>query len=261
MAAGADRCSYIRLNSITSDPLPHNRLLNVRVRSMVNGVFSAFGPACRLRINLTTQCPVTQLDTTAGPHYSCGRMDVPLDGSAYLWAIPVSGATKYKFRFSSGGYVRNVVSDGSGLLMNRWLTAPLLEGEVYSVRVRVSFDNGAHYCPFGPPCEVGIAQPHMVSRKASVEADGANTMVHVWPNPNRNGQVHIEVLEDDKGTHPATIEVRDLFGQAICHKELPVEGGNLGTVLDLDDRVASGLYVVSVTIGDHTHTERLILAR
>ena len=42
----ATRACHMPLNFVTN-PLPQNVLLNVRVRSLVNGVYSQFGPACR----------------------------------------------------------------------------------------------------------------------------------------------------------------------------------------------------------------------
>ena len=107
---GPDRCSYLLLSSITTSPIPHDMLLNVRVRSMVNGVYSEFGSACRFKIDLTNQCPTTGLvSDQSDPHNSCGLVGVLLNGSRTLYATPVSGANKYQFEFSNANYLRKSV--------------------------------------------------------------------------------------------------------------------------------------------------------
>ncbi|MBK9761142.1 MAG: hypothetical protein IPO90_14505 [Flavobacteriales bacterium] len=49
-AAANVRSAYVRLSSLVTSPLPNGVLLNVKVRTQVNGVYSAFGPACRFKI-------------------------------------------------------------------------------------------------------------------------------------------------------------------------------------------------------------------
>ena len=82
---GPDRCSYLLLSSITTSPIPHDMLLNVRVRSMVNGVYSEFGSACRFKIDLTNQCPTTGLvSDQSDPHNSCGLVGASVTRSRML---------------------------------------------------------------------------------------------------------------------------------------------------------------------------------
>ncbi|MFZ1687640.1 MAG: T9SS type A sorting domain-containing protein [Flavobacteriales bacterium] len=48
--AGPERATYQKLSGVKNPSLPQNLLLNVRIRSRVNGTYSAYGPACRLFI-------------------------------------------------------------------------------------------------------------------------------------------------------------------------------------------------------------------
>lgn len=55
--AGPERATFQKLSGIKNPSLPQGLLLNVRIRSRVNGVYSEYGPACRLYINPSFRSP------------------------------------------------------------------------------------------------------------------------------------------------------------------------------------------------------------
>ncbi len=257
--AGPDRCSYVRLNNITTNPLPFNVLLNVRIRSLVNGVYSEFGSACRLRIDLINQCPTTQLDTTAGNHFSCGAVNVPLDGTRTLWAVPVSGATKYQFEFKNGAYLRKISSNGSSLPLTMWATAPLSYNQTYTVRVRVSFDNGTNYCSYGAPCTITTApQAPVTGRSMQVTEQAVMEDANMWPNPNRGEGLKVLIQGFDEATTPIQIQVLDAAGRSVHEEKVIVEGEILNTVVNMQGYPA-GAYQVVVVSPDHRWTKRVLV--
>ncbi|MBL0042953.1 MAG: thrombospondin type 3 repeat-containing protein [Flavobacteriales bacterium] len=70
--ANAVRAAKLKLSTIVTNPLPSGTLLNVRVRTQVNGGVGNWGPACLFKID-PTACTLTQLNNTIGdPNLSCG---------------------------------------------------------------------------------------------------------------------------------------------------------------------------------------------
>ena len=256
--SGQDRCSYLRFTAIVTNPLPLNVLLNVRVRTSVNGVVSEFGPACRFRLDLTNQCPTTQLNPTPGPLFSCGLTNVLLNGSRTLHAVPVSAANRYQFEFTKPGYLRKIAMPTSSLVLQTWFTLPLQYNSTYDVRVRVSFDNGVTYCPFGAVCTMSTATtPGQSGRSAGLSEAPINELV-MWPNPNTDGRVHLNLGGLGEGPHQVRVDVMDLTGARVSAEVLNIDGEDLNTVLDLGSRLTKGIYLVQVTVDQAVHNQRLV---
>jgi 5-hydroxyisourate hydrolase-like protein (transthyretin family) len=57
------------------------------------------------------------------------------------------------------------------------------------------------------------------------------------------------------------VDLFDLTGKRVLARQLPLQDGRLYSVLSLGDEVASGIYMVNVTAGDFTTTERLVIQR
>lgn len=259
--AGEDRCSYLRLSQVVTDPIPHDRTLNVRVRSLVNGTYKAFGPACRMRIDLPGSCPLTQLVNDAGdPHHSCGISNVMLDGSRWLYAVPVSQVTHYQFEFSSGSYLRRVSSPGCGLLLAEWEQSPLEYGmKHYTVRVRVSYDNEVSWCPFGPSCGITTAPgaPSAPRSTTVVGSDPAN--LRIWPNPLRDGDLNVLLggLHDDETS--AQLTMIDLQGRVIADQRIAAQNGSLNIQLTAEEHLPTDIYLITIRTTARSWTERVVV--
>ena len=257
------------------NPIPFNVLLNVRVRSLVNGVYSEFGPACRfMLLSAPPACPTTQLDNNplhAATTLSCGVSGKVVGASGYagkIWADPALGATHYRFRFevASEGYVRVISVASTVLTLGPWAATPLLCGTfTYDVTVAVSTDGGATYCPYGPVCTVGIT--NSAPNPCTAPFEGGSGSLHLglddaaeftmWPNPNRGEQLFLELTELEEGVTTVYLEVYDLFGKRVMDNAIPVEGA-FNTVVELSD-VAAGLYTVNLVAGTKTYSQRLVI--
>ena len=260
---GQDRCSYLRLNTMVSYPLPLNTLLNVRVRSVINGAYTEFGPACRLKIDTQGNCPLTQLRPDAGPYMSCGLTGVLINGSTTLYAIPVSGANRYFFEFSKPGYTRNITMPTSSLNLTRWYTWPLEYNSTYNVRVKASYDDGVTYCPFGPSCTVSTASgPQGMAQEAEergIGGFGTVGILKIWPNPNANGLLHVGLGGLGHGAHDVQVDIINMLGTTVQKERLNVDGDELNTVMRLNGGITAGTYTVRVVIGREIWTERLVI--
>lgn len=258
---GPARCSYLRLSNITSNPVPFDKLLNVRVRTMVNGVYSEFGPACRLKIDITAaNCPVTQLlDDVSDAHHSCGLTNVMLDGSKTIYAQYVSNAVQYQFEFVDpfSGQTRMIASPGSHLLLDQWATNPLHYGTMYSVRVRVSYDNGATYCPWGPSCSITTAPPPPPGAPRSLDAEAGT--FNMWPNPNNGDQLYLTLTDLEQSDMLVQVDLYDMYGKRVVARTINAQNHTLNTTISFDQDLATGIYLVNVTAGNRTLTERLFI--
>lgn len=255
--AGALRCTQFRINSLATDPIPQNTLLNVRIRSRVAGVYAEFGPACRMRVGAPT-CSTTQLVDTPGPIFSCGVVKT-FGGNDQISAFVVNTANRYQFRFErvGGGFARNIASNDQNLTL-AWSTSPLVDGDTYDVRVRVSFDGGSTYCPYGPVCQVTINNNAPEAGRA-VEAGEEVIEMSIFPNPNRDGLVTVRLNGTPDGVEKMLLEVTDMFGKLVHAEHVPT--GNLHNhVMDLG-KLSGGMYLVTLTTPEERWIQRLVIAR
>lgn len=278
--ASATRACHLPLN-FTPAPLPYGTLLNVRVRTLVNGVYGGFGPACRfMLLSAPPACPTTQLDNNpahAATTMSCGVSGKVVGASGYpgkVWANIVGTATHYRFEFtlSSEGYTRVITSSTYYVVLGAWSTNPLLCGTyTYSVRVAVSTNGGASYCPYGVACNVGItnnapnpctpASPGGFGNggdQRSALVDGPDVLL--WPNPNDGDQVMIGLAQLDPAIASARVTFTDITGRTVLIQDIATDGRERHTTaIDLHGSLRAGVYMVNVLIGDQAHLQRLVI--
>jgi hypothetical protein len=289
--ANAMRATKLALASIVTNPLPQNTMLNVRVRARVNGVNGNWGSVCIFMIN-PTSCTLTKLnDDSTSPNYSCGVTGkvVGASGNAgKLFAkVVTSGSnlpTHYRFEFvqAAQGYARVITQTGAGLLLRNWSTNPLLCGTwVYDVRVAASFNGGTTFCPYGDVCTVGITNnnntplctPHddddddddgddLTGAGSRSAQQFAAPQATLYPNPNRDGQLFVSLTDITADVNVVMVDLYDMFGKRVLTATLPVQDGLLlNNDLELNSELPAGLYLVNITAGEFTTTERLVIQR
>ncbi|MBK9074834.1 MAG: T9SS type A sorting domain-containing protein [Flavobacteriales bacterium] len=240
-----DAC-YLRFGWLQTNPVPLNVLLNLAVRTKINGVYGNFGAVCQVKVlNAPPSCSPTRLvDQPLHPNFSCGvtRMFGAAD---QIHAISLSGATDYRFRFETdgGGFVRQIASNGSSLTLN-WLTLPLQDASIYDVTVAPSFNGGISWCPYGPVCQVMIDNtPSAAPRSMSA----STAALSLFPVPCTNA-LQVE------GLGPVPWRIRDLQGRTL----LTGQGHGLGPeTLDVSS-LASGSYVFSAEDGPEKASVRFV---
>ncbi|MBK8614048.1 MAG: T9SS type A sorting domain-containing protein [Flavobacteriales bacterium] len=288
--AGPNAACYLGFSSLITNPVPQNVLLNLRVRSAVNGVFSAWGPACRFKIDAAAAaCPLAKLISTPGSTFSCGATGKVVNASGVTGRIyaqpvtrPVGGvnqaANAYLFELTNtaNGYTRLIGGSSYTLVLGKWFTNPLLCGtHTYNVRVRASFDGGSTYCPWGAVCTVGItnnfaapfctapAAPAMAAGDDRVFFDGDETsteaVLTLWPNPNNGEQLYVTIDGLQNEVTTATVDIFDMVGHKVATHTIAVNSTTLNTVIALDASMANGMYVVNVTAGEESFMQRLVI--
>ncbi|MEO8066391.1 MAG: T9SS type A sorting domain-containing protein [Flavobacteriales bacterium] len=265
--------AYLKLSSIVTSPVPNNVKLNIKVRSRVNGVYAPYGPACTMMIDVLNQCPTTSLVSTPGAQYSCGATGKVVGASGNtgkIFCTAVAGVNKYQWRFknTAQNYTRTIASATATLPLNAWATNPLLCGTfTYEVSVRVSFNGGTNYCPYGAVCNVGITNGGSDPCTAPFQGGGLNSVqdedeagMRMWPNPVREGNVSLEFSGLSSEITEMHVTVIDLFGKTVLDEQLRTDGAEeVRTTLTLGTDIASGLYMVNATAGTTTYTERLMV--
>jgi hypothetical protein len=264
--ASAVRACHMKVNNwALANQIPANVLMNVRVRSRVNGVNAEFGPACRMVINpALAACPQTQLMNLPGSTFSCGVTRAFAPGS-YVYARPVGGANRYQFRFSQPGTgVVTVRTSTTYILQLNWVTNALVAGQTYDVEVRISKNGGATWCTeaavWGPVCQVTIGASGAQSGNQNFASEtAAAAELRMFPNPNRGDLLNVSLSAVEEGVNTVNVDIFDLFGKRVSARTIAVNDGMINTVLDLNGEFAAGMYLVNITAGETVYTERLVI--
>jgi hypothetical protein len=266
--ASATRACHMKLNNwAVASQVPANVLMNVRVRTRVNGVNGEFGPACRLMIDpVRAACPLTNLmDIPGNQFFSCGVFRNWGTGN-FVHARPVTGANRYQFRFRLPAEGFEVVRTATTYFVQlNWPAsqAPALQnGKTYDVDVRISRDGGLTWCtsndPWGNVCQVTIGTQNQ-GLMVDLENNGSGAELALFPNPNRGDQVTFSLSAIEEGVNTVTFEVYDLSGKRAMNRVIAVAGSNVNTIVDLNGELAAGMYLVNITAGSKTYTERLMV--
>ena len=238
-------------------------------------------------------------DDPANPEdYSCGvsrNFGGPSSPANRIYADPPkptpsvpSNMVRYQFRFRITGEGVCIVRppQASARMVLNWTTGTPLEcSKTYEVDVRVSLDGGATWC-FGPAgsseaiacadteewgrvCNVTINPCSGVSGGTSqlIEETNASSngngqgeqRVVLHPNPNRGDQLYLRVGSVEEGVTTVNVDIYDLTGKRVAARTIAVQDGFVKTNLELNGELAGGMYMVNITAGDKTYTERLVI--
>lgn len=260
--ANATRACHMKINNwAAANHIPANTLMNVRIRTVVLGVASAWGPAFQFKIDpLRASCPLTKLmDIPNNSYLSCGQARDWGSGN-YIHARPVSGANKYQFRFRllDNTFVTTRTTTTYFLQLN-WGNTPLTPGTTYKVDVRASFDAGATWCsdfippaldPWGDVCTLSINSSFTsyVHRDAVEEDVPTEESMALWPNPNNGESINLRITGVGALDGPIRIAVIDATGRLVHEESVTSEGDWNGTIV-FPARLEAGAYVVRASSG------------
>jgi hypothetical protein len=267
-------------------PLAQGVLYNVKVRALVGGVYNNWGPACRMMLNnALASCPRTKLLDLPGNQYlSCGQSRT-IGTSQLVHARPVKrlvndgppcanafwqNANRYQFRFRIVS--ENVVILKTSATGQYWVnTNGLVCGKTYEVDVRASFNNGSTWCVTTPnpnsvgdpvwgdvcelitlPCAFGMAQQQN-------GGTAPEQRMSLYPNPNSGDQFMLSLNTISSEVEQARFEMHDAFGKLVLSRSIAVADGTLSTTVALNGQLAAGLYMATLTAGDKTFTERIVV--
>jgi hypothetical protein len=275
LPASATRACHFQLNSWSGNQLQEGVLYNVKVRGRIAGNYLPWGPACRLVVNnAAAQCPRTKLMDIPGNQYlSCGQTrPVGTSQASLVHAKPVRrmnancnwvSANRYQFRFRLPAENFELVKNSA--VGQYWVnTNGLACSKTYEVDVRASFDGGATWChssdPWGDVCLLTIDCPQELAGQPLSTGTTAGTL-RMYPNPNQGDQLMLSLSAVAEGVNTVSVDLFDVFGKRVAARTIPVQDGFVNTMLELNGELANGLYMVSITAGADSYTERLVIQK
>jgi hypothetical protein len=252
--------NYVHFWDMVSNPLVPGVHYFARVRTNVSGpVASAhFGSGCDM--GLSPLVPCSGLIPAPNYGHSCNETRGFNNNSSFIYATPVPGASQYQFRiFNLGEGYDQTFTRSSYILQLQWnnnVAPPLVNGSTYSVQVNVNL--GGTWSGFcGPTCSITIDNSPSF---ASMEQIGfGETMM--WPNPVRDGQVHLSIGGLLNEAQHIAVDVQDIYGKQVFAQEYSNSGDRFNTVLQLPGNLASGVYLVNITVDGRHTIQRLNLVR
>jgi len=284
------------MNSIATPHIPQDMLLNVRIRGRVNGMNLPFGPACLFKLDAAlAACPLVKLQDNPlnTSDYSCGVMRVfggNNSAANKIVANPpqftptvASNMVRYQFRFRIPGEYPNPGScivrppQTSPALHLNWSSGDKLKCNTqYEVDVRVSKDGGATWCVadgeptcgpnptiWGKVCMINITTstfyPSSFQGGSSAFVPAQEGNLTMYPNPNNGEQLMLSLTNVERGVSTLNVDIYDLTGKRVVARSIAIQDGYVNSSLDLNRELRSGVYMVNITAGSMTYTERLVI--
>lgn len=278
--------NWVKFGEMVSNPLVYGRTYFCRARADQGSTGFGddfYGAGCEMALaNVQPIC--TELISTPGATFSCG-VTKRFNGSDKIWAQPVTYATQYRFSF-----VGMIDIDGPNPLPTdtlgvdgvndppvmstrnitrtsyvcplSWASYQLVNGQTYNVSVDV-FVGGAWsgYC--GGVCTVTIQNPPAQGggHSGRTEVADASEKIQLWPNPVRDGKVNLLISDLADATQKISIDVYDVYGKRVMAEHYENAGVVFNQVLDLDQSMSAGMYMVNITVNDELFVQRLSVVR
>ncbi|MEO5583847.1 MAG: T9SS type A sorting domain-containing protein, partial [Flavobacteriales bacterium] len=251
----------VRFNQMVTSPLTPGVKYFVRARSNAAGPIAEahFGGGCEVAMSSTLPC--TQLINAPTYGHSCNETRAFNTNSSFIYALPVVGATEYQFRIfiPSEGYDETFIRS-TYILQLKWNTSvapPLVNGSTYNVQVNVKV--GTLYSGFcGDICTITIDNSANRPEASMIQSNGTATL---WPNPVRESQVNLSIDGIQDADQNITVDIQDIYGKQVFAKEFGNSGERFSTILDLPGDVASGVYMVNITVNGKRTVQRLSIIR
>ena len=254
--SGAFSQSYIRtkytdLNLQNIPGIDYAKTYDVQVRAYVNGVPGAYGAVCQIT---TPAIPTTKLKAAY-----CPVSVASLTSTIYCDAV--SGASAYEYLFVSGAfsqtYKRVQYTD-----LNISNILGISKGKTYDVQVR-AYINGTPTA-YGAVCQV--TTPALRLKGSHVSADGgsgedAAVLFDLYPNPSDGKTIHIAMVGDVAPDQIITLSIYDIYGRKIYSDKVHYLDGQDIDVVNLEEKLASGVYAVEAILNDDTRFTRKLIVQ
>ncbi len=253
----------VRFNQMVTSPLTPGVKYFVRARNNAAGPVTDahFGGGCEVAMSSTIPC--TELISAPQYGHSCNetRAFNPSTNNSFIYAQPVNGATEYQFRISipGEGYDETFIRS-TYILQLKWnatVAPPLVNGSTYNVQVNVKV--GTLYSGFcGDVCTITIDNSANRPEARMIQSNGTATL---WPNPVRESQVNLSIDGIQDADQNITVDIQDIYGKQVFAKEFGNSGERFSTILDLPGDVASGVYMVNITVNGKRTVQRLSIMK
>jgi hypothetical protein len=231
---------YFSLNMLSS--YDYNIDYSVRVATLSGGVWSAYGDACIVRVDMPT--------ATLRPQY-CGGT-VPLKGTA-IYATNYPGAVSFRFRVTYNGTAYEINRTVGYFMLNQ---VPTFIPPGATVAVEVKVFTASAQSAYGPVCNVTLANPNgrpgADNESDTDTAKQPEAKLSGFPNPFRETFALNFTTESEEMVN---IVVYDMTGKLVDKRT--VSANELPT-LQIGDNFAAGVYNLILTQGETIKTLRVV---
>ncbi|MBX2984122.1 MAG: T9SS type A sorting domain-containing protein, partial [Flavobacteriales bacterium] len=255
--------NYVHFWDMVTNPLIPGVKYFARVRTDRDGPMQQahFGSGCEMGLGAPQVVTCSELIQAPAYGHSCDETRTFNTNNSFIYAKPVVGATEYQFRITNGGEgYDQTFTRSTYILQLKWNpnVAPLLQdGYTYNVEINVKV-NGVYsgFCPSS--CTITINNSGNRPEASISKHAGTTTM---WPNPVRDGQINLNIdglLDAEK---QITVDIQNIHGKQVFAKEFGNSGERFNTILNLSSEIASGVYMVNITVNGERTVQRLSIIR
>ena len=255
--------NYVHFWDMVTNPLVPGVKYFARVRTDRDGpmVSAHFGTGCEMGLSLPQVVHCTQLIQAPAYGHSCNETRSFNTNNSFIYATPVQGATEYQFRITNGaeGYAQTFIRS-TYILQLKWnnTTAPaLIDGNTYQVAMNVKV-NGLYSGFCASTCNITIDNSGNRPEASMIQSIGTTTM---WPNPLNDGQLNLNIDGLVDADQSITVDIQDIYGKQVFAKEFGNSGERFNTILNLNSDIASGVYMVNITVNGKRTVQRLSIIR
>ncbi len=216
-------------------------------------------------INMLNSVPNTQLN----PNFVACGSTVPI--SSNTQAFNVCAADYYTFRFTNTVTQEQIEKIRPNRVIVFSQVNGLEEGESYNVAVK-AFAGGIDG-DYSTECAVSFALPpgfaenddEIVGFTEETENSSNDDLLvksalNVYPNPISDGETLITITDLQTSQQDVMIRVMDLSGRVVATERFGNMGSDFNAVLHLDDKVSTGVYILTATVdGELIETTKLIV--
>ena len=118
---------------------------------------------------------------------------------------------------------------------------------------------GGTWSQWGRVCKARVnPTPALADGNLNMDAAGEPVGMSLYPNPNRENVVYMQLTDLDEQATSVTLDVYDMFGKRLRNEQFTVEGGVFNYGMELGQEFSSGMYLFTLTVGDQVYTQRLI---
>jgi hypothetical protein len=256
--------NYIIFQEMQAVPLTPGVTYFARVRTDRDGPIASahFGTGCEMGLGVPQVVPCTELIQAPAYGHSCNETRAFNTNNSFIYAQPVVGGTEYQFRLinTQEGYDETFIRN-TYILQLKWNNnvAPMLQdGYTYNVQINVKV-NGLYsgFCPSS--CNITIDNSGNRPEASMTQANFGEATL--WPNPVRDGQVNLNIEGIQDADQQITVDIQDIYGKQVFAKEFGNSGERFNTILNLSSDIASGVYMVNITVNGKNTVQRLSIIR
>ncbi len=251
--------NYVIFTELGSNITPGLKYF-ARVRTNVAGPLASayWGTGCDMGLGVAEVVTCSELIQAPAYGHSCNENRAFNSNNSFIYAKPVNGANEYQFRIYniSEGY-NQTFTRNTYILQLKWtnmVAPPLVNGSTYNVEINTKV-NGLYtgFCPSSCTITIDNSIPSMEQI-----AFGEATL---WPNPVSDGQVNLSIAGIQEADQHISVDVQDIFGKQVFAQEFGNSGERFTTQLQLPGTLASGVYLVTITLNGQRTVQRLTIAK